>query len=226
MDDKIVLGSARKESSADGKAFKLIYTEAFKRMGKTFVYRYLPAKRASLMADNEQLDGEIGRVYNYNEGHPNLIRVEEPVFSVKISAFSTDPQIKLKGWKSLTGTDYKVEYTRGTYITTKNLIKVVNKNNLSRISHWSQGIKKLAAGRTDIFIEVERTVLEALETSEFKNSNIHIAGVMEEQTIHTFLHIKHKVLASKLSAVLKEMKEEGWIEKHIKDSKNYTPHHN
>ena len=62
MDDKIVMDSTREETSADGKAFKLIYTEAFKRMSKTLVYRYFPAKRGSLMADNEE--------------HPNLIRVE------------------------------------------------------------------------------------------------------------------------------------------------------
>ena len=77
-----------------------------------------------------------------------------------------------------------------------------------------------------MFIELERTVLDALETSEFKNSNIHIAGVMEEQTIHAFLHIKHKYLVSKLSAVLKEMKQEGLIEKYFKDLKRYDAQHN
>lgn len=226
MDDKITMAFYRKETSADGKALKFIYTEAFNRLGKTLVYRYFPAKRGSLMADNDQLDGDSGRVYNYNEGHPNMIRVEEPIFSVKFSAFSTNPDIKLNGWNSLIGTDYKVEYTRGTYASAQNLIKVVDKKKLSRVSHWSQGIKKLAAGRSDIFIEAERTVLEALKTSEFINSNIHIAGVMETQTVHAFLHIKHKFLASKLSAVLKEMKKEGLIEKYFKDLNSYDARHN
>jgi hypothetical protein len=41
-------------------------------------YRILPPKRASLYTDNGVLDGELSRVYDYNTGHSNLIRVEEP----------------------------------------------------------------------------------------------------------------------------------------------------
>ena len=37
---------------------------------------------------------------------------------------------------------------------------------------------------------------------------------MEENSIHAFLHKKHKTLVSKLSEILKKMREEGIIEKY------------
>lgn len=219
-EDKIVMGSARRVDSADGLALKLIYTEAFKRVGKTLVFKYYPLKRGSKLADLGLIDGEIARVYGYNQAHPVLVRVEEPVLSVKLSAFTTDPDIKLNGWKSLSGTDYKVEYILGNYHSAKSLQKVVAHQNLSRVPHWSQGINKLIAGRTDFFIELENTVADALKTSEFKNSNIYIAGIMDELTIHAFLHKKHKELALQLSATLKDMKREGLIDKYLQVAKS------
>ncbi len=213
---KIIMASIRKVNSYEGRHLQLIFTEAFKRIGKELVYKYYPVKRASLMADQGKIDGELARVYNYNQKYFNLIRVEEPVAYIRFSAFTT-ANIKLKGWESLINTNYKVEYVRGTKICEVNLHKVVDNEKLSNITHWSQGLKKLLAGRTDVYVESERTVLDALKTDEFKNSGIHLAGVMEEITIHAFLHIKHKDLVPKLSAVLKEMKEEGLFEKYGKE---------
>lgn len=214
---KIVIASPRQENSSDGKALKLIYTEAFRRMGFELVYVFYPVKRASLMAAKGEIDGELARVYNYNDKLQNLIRVEEPIFPVRFSAFTTNPAIKLNGWESLRGTDYKVEYMRGIKHCAIKLSKVIKKENLSEISHWSQGLKKIIAKRTDIYVEVERTVLRALKTDEFKNANIRIAGVMEEINLYTFLNKKYADLVPLLAAILKKMKEEGTI-KNFMDS--------
>ena len=214
----IVMASIRSKSSIDGKALILIFTEAFKRVDKVLVYKFYPSKRASLVADSGVVDGEICRVFSYNEKHPGLIRVEEPILSIRISAFATDKDIKLKGWESLRNTDYKIEYMRGGKLIEEKLAKFVDNEKLSTVTHWSQGIKKLDIGRTNIFISLERTIQNALKTKEFINSGIHKVGVMEEQTIHAFLNVKHKALATKLSKVLKEMKKEGLIKKYLKNS--------
>ena len=88
---------------------------------------------------------------------------------------------------------------------------IVNKKNLSEVGHWSQGLKKIIAKRTDIYVEVERTVLRALKTDEFKNENIKIAGVMEKVDLYTFLNKKYANLVPQLAAILKEMKKDGTI---------------
>lgn len=217
---KINMAATRHEDSYDGKAIKLIYTEAFKRLGLELVYSFYPPKRASMMAKLGQIDGELARIYNYNQNLPNLIRVDEPVSSVKISAFTTDPAIKLNGWESLRGTDYKVEYMRGVKLCAIKLSKVVNKKNLSEIAHWSQGLKKIIAKRTDIYVEVERTVLRELKKDDFKNANMRIAGVMEEVNLYTFLNKKYADLVPQLAEILKKMKEDGTIKNFLDSVEN------
>jgi len=220
------MASPRQETSNDGKTLKLIYTEAFKRMGIELVYVFYPAKRASIMAAKGKIDGELARVYSYNDKLENLIRVEEPIFPVRFSAFTTNPEIELNGWESLRGTDYKVEYMRGIKRCAIKFSKVIKKENLSEVSHWSQGLRKIIAKRTDIYVEVERTVFRALKTEEFKNANIRIAGVVEEVNLYTFLNKKYANLVPQLAAILKEMKDEGtikilWIVLRMKQIKSF-----
>lgn len=210
---QIIMSSIRSEDSFEGKFLKLFYTEAFRRIGKELVYEFYPAKRATMLANMGEIDGEISRIYNYNEKLKNLIRVEEPIASVVFSAFATDPNLKLSGWESLRGTDYNVDYVRGIKISEINLAKVVDKEKLSETTLHVYALRRLIAGRTDIYVGVETTVFETLKSEEFKNADIFKVGVMDERTVHAFLHIKHKTLAPKLSAVIKEMKKNGLVEK-------------
>lgn len=155
-----------------------------------------------------EIDGEVARAHDYYKKYENLIRVDEPIIALKFSAFSVNPNIELKGWGSLKGSGYLVEYIRGNYICDIYLPKVVDKENLSRVNYSSQGLNKLINGRTDVFIAEENTVLIALETDEFKDSGIRIVGRMKDVNLHAYLHKKHKILAPKLSNVIKEMRKE------------------
>ena len=128
--------------------------------------------------------------------------------SLRFSAFSTNPSIELNGWESLKGKGYNVEYIRGTNICDIHLPKVVESDKLSEISYPSQGLNKLLSGRTDVFIAEENTVLEALESDEFKGSGIKIVGRMADVNLHAFLHKKHKDLVPKVSSTIKEIKDE------------------
>lgn len=211
---KITLVLPRKPDNFLVKWLNMIYTEAFKRLNMEFVYKYASPKRCILLSDSGKVDGELWRVYDYNTVHPNLVRVEESPFSNRFCAYATAPDIKLEGWESLRDTDYKVEYRRGQKKTHGKLPGIVKKGNLSLINHWTHGLRRLIAGRTDILVDIEWTIKDALRADEFKDSNIHIVGVMETISSHAFLHKKHKELVPRLSAVLKEMKKEGLIEKY------------
>jgi len=212
----MAMASIREANSPDGIALKLLFTEAFARVGKTLVYRYYPAKRGTLMATSGRVDGELARGYKYGEKVQNLVRVEEPLIIVRLLAYVTDSRIKLDGWKSLAGTDFRIDFMRGQIGIGEKLSKIGNNGNVTAVSQWIQGLNKLALGRTDIYIGIEKTVNSALATERFNGAGIHSAGVMEEQPIHTYLHVKHKNLVPALSAVLKAMKNEGLIEKYIK----------
>jgi polar amino acid transport system substrate-binding protein len=197
-----------------GKWGELIYTEAFRRLNVDLVIKVYPLERANLMVSRKQVDGDIGRSFAFYESYPHLIQVQAFPFSMKLSAFAVDPGIRIDGWESLRKTPYRVEYLRGSKLLPKKLAPLVAPEKLSSVTHWVQGLKKLMAGRTDIFLEAEGIVLYYLENDAyFKDVPIHIAGVLLESPVHAYLQPEHAELASQLSSMLEKMKAEGVIEK-------------
>ena len=221
-ENEIKLGTHKPLESPAGIFLDLVYSEAFKRLGMNFVYQTFPAKRSTLLSDVGKLDGELSRIYSYNEVHPNVIRVEEPHWTSGFIAIATDSSIKLNGWGSLKNTDYKVLYMRGIKGCETNLPKVVRPENLEVVTHTSHGFRMLLKGRADIHIGSEMDMLSLLESKEFKHSALRIVGVMETFTGHAFLHNRHQELVPILAAVLKKMKQEGRFETYRNSSKLIT----
>ncbi len=208
------MASIVSKDTLEGKWLYLIYSEAFRRLDLQLVFQHYPSLRASKMADEHKVEGELARVSQYGKKHPNLVRVEEPALSNSFIAFATNPKIKLKGWESLRETKYKVEYFRGDQRAHDKLTEIVIPAQLSNISSWPQGFKKLMHGRTDVFVAPETIANNLLKQDEFQNSGILLVGVMEKITVHAYLHKNHAPFAPQLSAILKEMKKEGLIEKY------------
>ena len=214
----ILVGTQDTKDSYVGIWLDMIYTEVFRRIGYQLEYEGYPAARAVAMSDRGEVDGDIHRGYGYNnEGHPNLIRVEEPHFSVAFTAYAVKPGIRLEGWDSLRNTDYKVEYRRGIVKIGNMLSQIIKESNLSDITTVQQGLKKLILGRTDIYIDVDKNVIEAirkLDPVKFNPSAVYEAGIMETMTSHAFLHKKNADIVPKIDETLKLMKQEGLIEKY------------
>ncbi len=191
---------------------QMLYTEAFKRLGMTFAYRVYPGQRCSVMANTGRVDGEPGRFIGYSQICPNMVRVEESVATLHEAAFAKDASISLNGWESLKGTDLRVAYILGCQAEEVYLPKVVRPERLSRVATIEQALIMLDAGRTDVLIQTESSVMAVLLTPKFKDFKIVKVGIMEELDVYPFLHKRHAELAPKLARVLKEMKAQGLLE--------------
>jgi polar amino acid transport system substrate-binding protein len=214
-DNTFVMVFVRPETQYLGKWQRLIYAEIFKRLGIKTEFRDYPPKRVGMESDAGNIDGEAARPYKYLSDHPNLIRVEEFLLKINFSAFAVQTSIpQLNGWDSLKGTNYRVEYRRGTTICEANLSKFVSRENLSDISEPVPGLKKLVSGRTDVFVEEESGILTLLQPPEFKDSKIRSVGLMESPSLYAYLHKKHAPLAPKMAEIIKAMKAEGLIEQY------------
>ena len=212
----ILSGSYATKNGFNGKALELIYTEAFKRLGYKLTYIGYPAKRSSALSDLGHVDGEIHRVNDYGKTHPNVIRVEESPFSIIFMAYGVDGSLQLNGWKSLQGGDYLIGHRLGVRKTDGMLPKFVAPNNLQRVSSVELGLKMVIGGRIKIYIDIKENIEGAISAdSSLRLSELRPLGIMEEVTIHAFLHKKHEALVPQLSLVLKQMKKEGIIEKFI-----------
>lgn len=214
LNQKLKMALVRKPHSYDGLFAQLVYNEAFRRVGRELEIGFYSARRANILIESGSLDGDLARMPDFSKFYPHMIKVEEPTLRVRFSAFTTDPTLKIEGWHDLLDSDYRIECIRGQKVCDEYIEKVSDKQITSQVTHWSQGLNKLALGRSDIFIGVERTILHALNNEEFSAKGIVISGVMEEFPIHIFLDVKHKALAKQLSQALIEMKKEGLIKKY------------
>ena len=92
--DTVVLGSDQEAVSVTGIWMRRIYAEAFRRLGIPIEFAVYPTKRLSTTLDEGGIDGEFVRVHAYAAAHPNLVRVEEPVFSVQFALFTANPALR------------------------------------------------------------------------------------------------------------------------------------
>ncbi|NJL60280.1 MAG: transporter substrate-binding domain-containing protein [Desulfobacteraceae bacterium] len=214
-DNTFAMAFIRPETQYLGKWQRLIYTEVFRRLGIKVEFRLYSPKRASIEADAGSVDGEASRIAEYAAAHPELIRVEEVLFTSNYSAFTAKDSIpQMKGWESFKGTNYRVAYRMGIRLCEKNLSKFVSRENLSEIVEPPSALKQLIADRTDVFVDEESTILTLVQTPEFKYGKIRLVGVMESIANYPYVHKKHASLTPQMAEIIKAMKAEGLIEQY------------
>ena len=208
----------RPEGSPLYKWVELIYTEVFRRLNIKLEVMYHPLKRASIEANLGRVDGEPARIYAYGASYPNLVRVEESVFSMSVISYTADPSTSgLSDWESLRNTEYKVGYPKGMKICENNLLKVVKAERLFKVTETSHGLRMLAAGRIDLYVDDLNSANPILLNNEYDlKDKIHVAGIMEEVPLYMYVHKKHRSLIPKLEYAIKAVKSEGFIGKYNK----------
>lgn len=206
---KIVMSVFQKPEDSPTVSFlELIYREAFSRMNMDFSFKYVPAQRASIEADSGKTDGEPARREAHNIMYPHLIRVDESVMVITFAAYSTNSKIKLSGWQSLTGTNYRIDFYRGIPLVPERLRGLPEQNLLELTSH-EQALQRLTSGRSDLYIYTEKDMSFLLKNRKDKKIPIYQVGILDRYTAYPFLHKKHKDLIPKLEAVLRAMKKDG-----------------
>ena len=213
-----LLAINRPEGSRAYTYLHMLYSEIFRRLEIPFKLIYIPLKRGALEIDSGRFDGETSRIYAYGATHPNLIRVEEYLYSTDVSAYATNfSSESLSGWQSLKDTHYKVEYPRGVALSEINLKKIVAANKLSNIATAEQGLRRLLLNRIDIYIDDDLVVRPLLGGSEeFNNGEIHKIGTMDSVRLYMYIHQKNNQLEERFSKVIKKVRDEGLMDKYRK----------
>lgn len=190
----------------------LIYTEAFRQLGVEVQFRTVPAPRALAEAQAGAIDGELARGLEYETLQPSLIRVAEPTIMIALGAYGRDPGIRFNSIEELRGTRYRVECHGGYPIMEKLLAAVIPPGQLTRINHTEQGLRKVALGRTDIYIDIEDLADPILASQPSGLANVYKVGVMERRPMFAYLNRRHALLAQRLAEVLRKMRASGQLE--------------
>ena len=81
----------------------------------------LPGRRGSAMLADGSIVGELGRVRDYQEKHPEYQRVDEAFITLRTYMFTRDGQPQINSWNEVAGKVGTVSYQRGIFYYQKRL---------------------------------------------------------------------------------------------------------
>ncbi|MCP3688176.1 MAG: amino acid ABC transporter substrate-binding protein [Gammaproteobacteria bacterium] len=220
--DSVVMGFLQPPGHPVMEWLTLLYTEAFKRVGVKMTREYHPAKRLSIILNNGEVDGEMGRSYSYNSTPENLVRVPVAHWQAEFVAYKVKKDIQLMSWEDFRNRDLKVECLNGIKLCEKKLPEYIEKSNISIVTRPIQALRKLEAGRTDVFIFTKLGVAHLLSGKEFENTAIHYSGTLHKEAAYAYLHKSHEGMIPLLSDVLIQMEKEGLFLKYKKMGKDIS----
>jgi polar amino acid transport system substrate-binding protein len=171
-----------------------------------------------MMANSGKADGDTHRIFQFNKNNPNLIRISEPVQSVRQSVFTKKPNFQVNGWESLG--PYKVIYVAGIKSAEKGVRIAVSEENRIPVDTIETAFKMLARDRGELLITSPETGFATMKCLSLENSGIRILEPpVEVLYLYSYLHKKHAALVDKIARSLKEMKRDGTYQRIIEDIK-------
>ncbi len=213
-EERLVIAMVDPENSFRDRWYRLVYSEAFGRLGVEIEFINYPMKRSPYLVNMGKADVVPARVYDFNTMYTNLLRVEEPLFPVRFSAYSHRKDIQLDSWDSLRNSNLRAVYRTGVKKCEEMLPKVLPNYQIEEVEKDAQGLHMLLKRRADVYVGLELFVEPLLKSDDFSGAPIYRVGVMEKINLHSFLHKKHEKLVPRLGVALKAMREEGLFERY------------
>lgn len=210
---KLVIGIDEDANTFVGMWGRLLYAEISRRLGLPIELITLPQQRRSEMADAGAIDGETSRIHAYGAAHPNLVRVEEDFADIGFALYTANPDLRIRRLADLSTGQLFGEYRRGVLFCEKALKSVLPEARVSDVTDAAQGARKLIARRTDVYCDLDDTMLTALNDPDIKGASaVRKLFDLGKIPTYSYLHKKHADLAPRLAIVIKQMKADGLIE--------------
>lgn len=177
----------------------------------------LPAARALAQSDAGLTDGEVHRIKDIENKHPNLIRIDVPINAVEGIALSCGSQINDMSREALSKLRIGIKVGN---IYAENWVKGFPR--VTRLPDEKKLLELLMAGRLDVFI-VDRPW--GISQSRMKGQEclrINEPPIVTIPLYH-YLHIKNVELVPRITSILRTMKTSGEMQT-IRDEalKKYT----
>lgn len=200
-----------------------VYRDICARMDKGFLFVDVPPNRATALVLAGEVDGELGRTYEYQREYPMLVRVAEPNNRVNFSAYAARRDVVFDNWTAVRRRGYRCEFRLGIKELEAMLADYVTEGNRSSVRSVFQGLERLQLGRTDLYFDVEEAVSDFFFIGDeaarlAPQPRIREAAVVQSTTGHAYLHPSRADLAPTLSAILKQMKQNGMVERYLTEA--------
>ena len=176
---------------------KQLLKEVYKKLNLQVSFVYLPGERSLALSNSGDLDGEVARQAGIEKNYPNLIRVNVPLQTVTLFAYSKNPAITVTDSQSLK--PYRIGYLRG--------VKAIEKQfadfHLEAVTTIEQAFTMLAHNRVDIVISGDEAgAIGNLPLAEMEIKKLMPA--VHQFSIYHYLNKKHQDLIPALERILAE----------------------
>lgn len=187
-------------------ALELLRT-AYGRLGIDVVTRLVPSRRALLMADIGEVDGDLFRIADVGDQYPNLVRVPYPLLTGQLHALASNPDlVGLQSLDQLTTTDLRVAVRRGVIIA-EQTAEALGMTPV-RTDSYAQILALLEWGRVDLALVSGIEGFSPLNDDAWDSVYVFPEAVTDF-TLYHYLHRRHAELAEPLARVLEQLEHSG-----------------
>ncbi len=195
------------EKSDHFRYFTELYTHAFAQLGYQFSMRSLPPLRELAQLREQKIDGVCARTNGIlsTPDTETLVRVDEIIAKSHMVIYGVDNSIQIDPNNLQSLQKYRVGYRIG-YLGLVDSLKSVGLRSLHPIELPTHGLRQLASGRIDVYIDQHIAIVSALTEHPLLEEKIHNLGSYKKRRAYSYLIPRHAELAPALASALKQSK--------------------
>lgn len=175
------------------------YDKIFSSMGYEIKFPKIPLPRASVMANEGFIDGELSRNDGYSLQWDNLIQISEPHGSTSFALYSID-LLTLDNIQKISKGSTSIGFKRGSY-RIKDFLTPIKENRVLKVNSHLSGLNMLMLGRLGIYIGLEGECDKIIKQN-FPSDIIKKINRINATTTHLVISKKHKHLEKEISKQL------------------------
>jgi len=180
-----------------------IYKQAFEALDYDFLMSHAPSLRSAANSKSGRTDGNCARTLTFmKNGGTNLIVIDVPLTKARYWAWSLSPEVKVASFEDIARHHYKIALRHGMVPIEIPLSQYPEINSI-RVINSSQGLKLLAAGRVDLYIDERELISHPMQKTKISVPLYH-AGLLHEENVFPVLHRKHAAIADAFTQELRK----------------------
>lgn len=180
---------------------------AFDRIGVRCQFVPIPLLRLIEMANDGQIDADIGRIPEVADRFPNLIRLPTPICQSEVAVYGRTADFARRTRSEIAG--MSIGIVRGVFVLSKHTqgMKVIEVQNFEAITNMMANQRIDAAVAIYLDTEVQ---LRNRQVAEM----VRWPYLWASEPLHFLLHKSHAALVSPLEEALARMAREGLIQRY------------
>lgn len=210
LPSQIVIGRAG-DSQDTLIAYKILEI-AYSNLGVKAIDTPMPALRSLIELEKGRIDAEAQRIDQLKNEYKNIIQVPIRINYIVAAAFSWKKDIKIRTWNDLKS--YKVGIVKGIRFAD---IGTKQHPERSFFTDYSSLFRSLSKKRIDVAIAPKMNGFIEIRQLNLQNSIHLVSKNLQIIPLFHYLSVKREELYEPIYAVLKEMRDNGQLEKIRRD---------